>query len=303
MIRMTASQALLEGLASEQRRVFGTWRALLLLYRATLQLPESHRRWTNLPTETGDITPTLRQMRERGEILSVKRVVDVHIVNVPYAQHLPIDAQSILFEANPYSVISHFSALQFHGLTEALPQSLYASYSPGAWSFMLPLGTSGDDWEALSKPPGRMPSRILSRKVEWHQIPPTRFFGHEDYRQHGVHVRVTSRERTLLDALQSPDLCGGAENVLRAWNVARYSISAERMIDLVERMASGVLRQRVGFLLEAVGINHPSLEAWRKQAKRGGSSRLFSSSPYAPTFSERWSLSLNGPVDALADSA
>ena len=60
-----------------------------------------------------------------------------------------------------------------------------------------------------------------------------------------------------------------------------------------------VLRQRVGFLLEELGLTHPHVQEWPARAQRGGSSKLLGTAPYVNTYSERWSLSINAPLTSL----
>jgi len=110
---------------------------------------------------------------------------------------------------------------------------------------------------------------------------------------------MTTPERTLLDGLLDPEECGGFENVLGAWGRGRDLLDVNAVVFLVDRLDIGVLRQRVGFVLEALGIEHEAFKRWQPLGRRGGSSRLVSSAPYAPTFDERWSLSLNAPIGAL----
>ena len=103
-----------------------------------------------------------------------------------------------------------------------------------------------------------------------------------EYQPRGYPVRITTPERTLLDGLLQPQLSGGFENVLRACVAARDTLNLEALLHDVDRFGIGVLRQRVGYILEELGIHHPELYAWQAQAKRGGSSRLVASAPTRP---------------------
>jgi hypothetical protein len=76
-------------------------------------------------------------------------------------------------------------------------------------------------------------------------------------------------------------------------------LDLDALVREVEHFDIQVLRQRAGYLLEELGLTHPTLEAWQASAQRGGSSKLLGAAPYAPTFSERWSLSINAPIDIL----
>lgn len=80
-------------------------------------------------------------------------------------------------------------------------------------------------------------------------------------------------------------------------------IDVDELVYQVERMDVKVLRQRVGFIMSQLGMSHPRLDEWRANTHRGGSSRLVGSEPFAPTYDDRWNLSINVPIGALHDSA
>ncbi|MDQ3467119.1 MAG: hypothetical protein M3411_02655, partial [Chloroflexota bacterium] len=113
--RKTASQAILEQLASEQRRVLSDWRALILLRRATLSLASSERRWSELPHGVTDLYPLLRQMQRRGELAPLPDIRRLYEVTVPYARTGPIAEDEVVMEVDPYAALSHISAMVFHG--------------------------------------------------------------------------------------------------------------------------------------------------------------------------------------------
>lgn len=301
MLKKSASVAILEQLAAEQRRVLSDWRGLLLLRRATIAIPAHERRWSHLPQTTTDLTPLFRQMRQREEIAVFDRFRSLYHVTVPYARQGAVDEREVLFELHPYAVLGHLSALVFHGLTSELPKRLTVTVSADGSGGLLPIGTEQVEWEGISRPVGRRPPAILGRPVEWIKTPPNRFFGFADYRPSGLAMRYTTLERTLIDGVQYPELNGGIANVLRAWSLARDSIDLDVLTYQVERYGVAILRQRVGFIIDRLELTHPKLDRWRQRARRGGSSRLVGAEPFASTYDERWNLSINAPVDALAD--
>lgn len=303
MTQKTAATAILEQLAGERRRVLSEWRALLLLRRATFEFGPSERRWSRLPGELADISPVLRQMRQRGEIAPIKGLRRFYQVTVPYARSEPLEEEEILMEADPYAALSHISALVFHGLTDELPKGFTLMTPLDGAGDHLPLGTQPQDWEGIPLVRGSMPRHIPGRPVTWRQVKPERLFGTTVYQPRGYPIRVTTPERTLLDGLLEPELSGGIENVLRAWSLARDTLNLDVLVHYVDRFNIALLRQRVGFILEEMGLSHPQIAAWQSAAQRGGSSKLVASAPYSPTYSERWSLSLNVPLTALHDGA
>ena len=267
-MQKTASRAILEQLAQEQRRVFAAWRALILLRRATFSTPKQQRRWSRLPENTLDIAPILRQMEEREEIARIPRLGHVYEVIVPYATTGSLDEYEILMEAHPYCALSHASALNFHGLTDDLEKriTVTASLKPPAGE--LPSGTVIEDWEGLALPSGTRAPRILDRTIKWSGVESRRFFGVSEYRRFGYPLRVTDRERTLLDGLRSPELCGGLENVLRAWVLSSDVLNVDTIFEYVDRFDIAVLRQRAGFIMDTLGVSHPTLKQWQSLAQR-----------------------------------
>lgn len=297
--KQNASDAILQQLATENRRVLSDWRAMLLLRRATFSLSPRERRWSQIPENISAVHPLLRQMVRRGEIRLLPHLRYLYEVIVPYARRGFVEENEILMEVNPYATVSHFSALVFHGLTNELPKIITVIAPISGTAGILPLGTYPEDWEGLALVHGRQPPRIVDQPVHWTKVKTARLFGMSEYRPHAYPVRVTTPERTLLEGLLNPNLCGGLQIVLRAWKRAADTLSVETLIDYVDAFDVGVLRQRVGFVLDELNISHPATERWQKQAQRGGSSKLIASEGYTPRYSERWNLSLNAPTDAL----
>lgn len=225
-----------------------------------------------------------------------------YAVTVPYAQAHAVDEMEILGELNPYAAVSHHSALAYHGLTDELSTALTALLPREGLADLLPPGTTSEDWEGLTMPPSGRPDSINERPVRWATTKRERFFGTALYQRHGYPQRVTDRERTLLDALIDPELAGGVQNVLAAWARARDLLALDNLIEYTERFNSGLLQQRVGFLLDELGVPHPALARWCERAQRsgrGGSSKLVTVAPYGPVYSERWNLALNAPLGPL----
>ncbi|MBI5512776.1 MAG: hypothetical protein HY909_03360 [Deltaproteobacteria bacterium] len=241
----------------------------------------------------------LDRMVSAGDLRPLAGVGGVYEVIVPYADVGKVGELEVLMETQPCVAASHHTAMVFHGLTDDLPKGIHAVVPTGRGDFGVPPGTSSEDWADLPRAPARFPAEILGRPVRWHRVLPQRFGGVGVYAPEGWALRVTIPERTLLDGLLDPDACGGIGAVLRGWAKSRDLLDVNALVQVVGQLDVGVLRQRVGFVLETLGLTHEALDQWRVGAKRGGSSRLCASAPYATAFSERWSLSLNAPTDFL----
>lgn len=297
--RKTAGDAIIELLAAEERRVLSDWRALLLLRRATVSTPASARRWTHKPHNVRDIHPILKQMYRREQLKPLDDLKHVYEVTVPYARMGLLEEDEILMEVHPYASLSYLTALAFHNLTDELPKELMVVIPSDGVGGQLPVGTMPEDWKELALVPGRTPGRIANQSVRWIRTKTPWFFGIGQYRPRGYPVRVTTPERTLLDGLRQPELCGGLENVLRAWYLAQDTLELDLVVEYVDRLDIGVLRQRVGFILDTLHLSHPAVERWRHQGQRGGSSKLLGSAPYSSRYSDVWNLSLNASISPL----
>lgn len=300
--RRTAGDAILQELGNQQRRVLSQWRAFILLRRATLVIPRPNRRWDRLPKTREDMRPLLRSMQARGELVPIPRFPSLYEITIPFAQTGPLDEHEILLEANPFAVISHFSALVFHGLTDQQPTFMTATVPRSVSDDHLPIDTDPSDWEGLSLPSARRrPETVLRTPVRWTTVDSVRLYGFLEYQPHGTRIRVTTPERTLVDALQSPEISGGIANVLRAWAIGAPMVNLDSLTEQVERYDIQVLRQRAGFVLDRLGLQHRALDLWQQKAHRGGSSRLVGSKPFASSFDERWNLSINASTTTLED--
>jgi hypothetical protein len=166
---------------------------------------------------------------------------------------------------------------------------------------LLPPGTEPEDWRLCPLPTFVRVSEAGPYEVVTHSSKPVWLFGFGEVEVEGVPVRATDVERTLIDGLRHPKLCGGLSEVFRAWvRALERGVSAERLVEYAERFDQAILYQRLGYVMETLGLTHPRLERWkREEVVRGGSRVLDPDRPYAPTYSEDWALSLNHPTAIL----
>lgn len=297
----TAADAIIRQLIEQERVIVSPWRALVLLRRATRELPPSAREWSRMPRRVADIMPLLAQMQRQGQVAPIAGHRGVFRLAVPEARVHWVDEQELLFELMPHAVLSHRSAMIHHGLTTLRPSVFTVTVPRQRLPDVYPVGTGATDWAGLSLPGSHHPTTVNGIPVRVRTVVPEHLFGFIDDDLRGTPVRVTSVERTLVDGLLAPDLCDGIDSVLESWAVARYDLGLDvnQVVEIVERVDVGVLQQRVGFVLEQLGMDHPRLAQWRAESQRGGSSRLVPNAPYADRIDKRWNLSLNGPTGAL----
>jgi predicted transcriptional regulator of viral defense system len=243
-----------------------------------------------------------RELQSRGDLVTVDGdgVTGLFLVDAPFAILLDISEEQIIQEANPWAVFSHLTALAYHGLTDLIATKVFATTFRGGLDRQIPLGTTPEDWSGVAYPSAaRRPRRVRETEVTWTLTKGEWNFGVEVGFSLGAPIYVTDVERTLLDALREPDKSGGISKVFHAWRRAE-NVDVARLVDYTDRFENQVLRQRVGFLLQAMNLPNPRKDQWRRHLLRGGSARLVPGEGYAEVHSADWNLSLNVPESVLA---
>lgn len=92
-----------------------------------------------------------------------------------------------------------------------------------------------------------MPYRFITLKQDC-------IFGITEEWAEGLAIRVTDRERTVLDMLDRPDLSGGIAEVSEALKNAWREIDPATLIQYIERFGSGTVPKRLGYLAEELAL-------------------------------------------------
>jgi predicted transcriptional regulator of viral defense system len=301
MSQKTVLQSLEEQLATDRRRVVSDWRSMLLLQKAEKTTPKAARRWSAPPANITEARILLHRLASAGSLAAYREFPHLYKVTSAYAQQDPIEEDEILMELHPYAALSHLSAMVFHQITDQLPKEIHVSVPSDRALAVLPVGTKHSEWSAQMNPiRGHLAPEIEGMPIKWHHL--EKFFGFKEYTPKGYPVRVITLEKTLIDGLAAPEWCGGLTNVLQAWVNAKDAINLSSVLTFTDSQDMGVLRQRVGYVLEKLGFSDPQLDMWTAKAKRGGSSKLLASAPFAPVFSERWMISLNASIAPLEEA-
>ncbi len=213
----------------------------------------------------------------------------------------PAEPFELLCLLDPFAYASHLSAMQFHGLTDRMPEQHYVSSpAPTDWTRFAHDRMQHDlaeDWTEFQA--SRLPvleritlPRIGNRPV--HRYSSVHLGAFRNVR--GTPMRVSTLGRTFLDMLREPNLCGGLAHVIDVFR--EHGATNLRLIaDELDTHGAPIDKVRAGFLLEEVsGARDPRLDAWIAHSRRGGSRKLDASAEYSPSFSERWSLSINVPA-------
>ena len=184
------------------------------------------------------------------------------------------------------SMVAYWSALNYWNLTEQVPRVTYVQ-------------TTGRKENRAPKVLG-MQFRIVRVKDE-------KFFGSYVYNVGESPVRVTDREKTIIDCLDRPDLSGGVGEVAKALREGDGQFDWERTTEHLQRFGSGAVVKRLGFLVESIELAHPPgpeiVDQWQRLIT-AGISRLDPSSPRKPhRIATRWRIEVNLPEEGLGGGA
>jgi predicted transcriptional regulator of viral defense system len=195
-------------------------------------------------------------------------------VEAKYTEHEFVVGSHLV---EPY-YIAYWSALNFYNLTEQTPFTVFIATTKRAKS-----------------------RTILDVRYSFVTLNRKKFFGFSSVPVGSDRVNISDKEKTLADALDHPEYCGGISEVAKCiWN-AKDDASFEKIVRYAKRMGNSAIIKRLGFLAEAleIGLKEDTVQDMRKHIAPG-------MSPLDPTvrhkgsYSSRWNLLVNVERDALA---
>ena len=247
--------------------------------------------------ELNDLSNAIKHLLNQGILSYDHDFPSNWVFRVLGRQNIP--AEDIACTVDPFAFVSHLSAMDYHGLTDRLPTTLYLS-SPieKLWrdlAFQRTKKDCEDSFEEYLRIGFPTLRRIALLKIGQR---PIQRKGVSDF--HGAYrtvqgraFRVTTIGRTFLDMLREPALCGGINHVLDVFDShnRRY---LDLIIGEIDKKGSPIDKVRAGYILdERCSVEHLTIQHWLQYVQRGGSRKLDAKSDYSSTFSEKWSLSIN----------
>lgn len=154
---------------------------------------------------------------------------------------VPLGAAADSFAVDPYlvaslagadAVIGMHSALELHGVA-------YSAFNEVTAFTTEPR----EPWTWRGVTYRTMPHPVALRRQQRIEM------GTMTMHRGGLHVLVTTLERTLVDVLRTPDAAGGLEEVWRSLSSIQY-LRLQEVVEYVQALGVGVTAARVGLFLE-----------------------------------------------------
>jgi len=242
----------------------------------------------NIPLN--QIRKIMSNLDKQGRVLRLRRGVYVGVGLLPEQSKAPSFVISS-FLIQP-SIISHWSALQHHGLTEQIPQTITAStpkkiITPSMRKGKLAAQNEKHAWiiDGVRYEYITVPKDTFELGVEKIWVP---WVGDDGF----YSVNITDKERTVLDLFIHPKLFGGMGEALGILENSLGMIDVEKLINYAIQYNKKYLAKRLGWALEYFGVKENILKPLLSVSIHHYS-RLDPSSPARGPCNKRWMIQDN----------
>ena len=183
-----------------------------------------------------------------------------------------------LIEPKPY-YLSHWSALDIH---EMLTQPALTVY--------------------ISTPVRRIPKKILGATFRFIFSQSKDLWGLEEiWATPTQRVKTSDLERTIIDCLDRPDLCGGISEIAKGIWIKRNEIDYQKLIDYALKYDRKSVIKRLGFVLETYSIGSKETFSKLKKELTSSYTLLDPSLPVSGKFKSAWKVRANIEPEELIE--
>lgn len=184
------------------------------------------------------------------------------------------------------SAISHWSALNHHGLTEQIPQAVSAITPTKIVTPSMREGKASSERHAW---------QVEGVFYQYMNVKREYFFGIENvWVSELFRVPITDKERTVLETFVSPRFFGGIGEGLSILEQQRDKLDLKRLVAYAMRYQKGSVARRLGWALEQAGVPDKTL-APLQRIKVTGMTILDPTRPKRGPCNSRWQIQENLP--------
>ena len=140
---------------------------------------------------------------------------------------------------------------------------------------------------------------ILGIRFKFVLLSREKLFGAQKAWVDSASIQITDPERTILDAFDHPEYCGGIVESCKATVNAWGDLDKEKLLKYLDRMRNSSVAKRLGFVLETFDIAEEFFIRFLVEKVKKGYSRLEPSAPPQGRYIARWNLQVNVDEDYL----
>ena len=175
-----------------------------------------------------------------------------------------------LIEPNLY-YLSYYSALDIHEITTQPLMTIY-----------------------INTPKRRKKAKALGATFRFLYANPSKLWGIEEvWVKPTEKVKVSDLERTIVDCLDKPKLCGGISELAKGLWIKRDEIDYSKLEKYVGRFGSKAVAKRLGFLLELFRIGDEAAVEKLRKSVTASFVLLDSSLPATGKYQSSWRIRVN----------
>ena len=192
--------------------------------------------------------------RKQGRVIPVRRGLYATVPLGSDPASASVDPYLVAAKMTDDAVLAYHTALEFHGKA----YSAYTRFHYVSAQRSTPLQFQFHEFRRVP-----VPHALLDKGSE--------MFGVAKHRRSGVDIRVTNFERTLVDALERPDLTGSWEEIWRSLESVEF-FDLDQVVEYVLLLDNATTAAKVGFFLEqhkdALMVEDAHLEPLRSMRPR-----------------------------------
>ena len=205
-------------------------------------------------------------------------------VKSEYTEHEFVIAADLAKKKNSY-YIAYWSALNHYGYTEQTPFTVFVATTC------------------------RIPNvKIHGVSYKFVTTKKAKLFGTKNHIVVRQKIVISDREKTIVDALDHPERCGGIEEVAKClWN-AKDDVSFEEIATYAKKIKNSTVIERLGYLIDVLEIDVPS-DLYEQMRDSIGSGRSWLDPHLAATATNKkkrsnmkWNLFVNVSAESLLEA-
>jgi predicted transcriptional regulator of viral defense system len=143
--------------------------------------------------------------------------------------------------------VGFWTAMNFWGMTEQIPYTVFV---------------------ATTKQKKKSSLKFGGQRFQFVTLSEKKFFGFIEEKTGKNTFNISSKEKTIVDGLMHPEYCGGIPEVSKVmWN-ARQEVDWKTVLEMAGQVGVNVVLKRLGYLLDALGIEENISKLIMKNLRR-----------------------------------